>query len=201
MGGAALLFGAAGFASGAVVCGVLAAYVLWFFRDPERQFTKPADVLCAPADGKVVSVLEVPCDRMPGGRAMRIAIFLNVFNVHVQRAPAAGRVIDVERRAGKFLNALNEKCSEENERVTTWLRTPHGVDFGVRQIAGAIARRIVPYIRRGDRLDRGERLGLIQFGSRVEVFLPIGSKALVRAGQNTVAGRTPLARFAETRRG
>jgi phosphatidylserine decarboxylase len=175
-----------------IVLALLAFYVLYFFRDPRRQVPRIPGAFVSPADGKVVSVMEVPCERMPGGRARRIAIFLNVFNVHIQRASHQGRVVAIDRKPGKFLNALNEKCSEENEQVTVWLEDDEGV-FGIRQIAGAIARRIVCDVKEGDWLDRGQRYGLIQFGSRVELFLPLEASVKVTPGQKVRGGESCLA--------
>lgn len=171
---------------------VLALYILYFFRDPRRSIPQGAGDIASPADGKVVSVLEVPCPQMPGGRARRVAIFLNIFDVHLQRSPVAGVVREVVHRPGKCLNALNEKCSEENEQTTIWLDSEDGV-FGVRQISGAIARRIVCRAKEGDRLARGQRYGLIQFGSRVELFLPLEAEVLVRPGQRVQGGATRMA--------
>jgi len=176
----------------ALVPAILAAYVLYFFRDPNRKTPGIPNSICSPADGKVVSVIEVPCDDMPEGRALRVAIFLNVFNVHVQRIPVSGQIDRVDRRPGKYMNALNEKCSEENEAVTIWIRSLYG-PVGVRQIAGAIARRIVCPVERDDRVVRGDRYGLIQFGSRVELFLPLTANVKVTPGQKVVGGETCLA--------
>jgi phosphatidylserine decarboxylase len=167
----------------------LAIYVAYFFRDPHRKFPPGAESICCPADGKVVSVLEMPCPQMPGGRARRVAIFLNIFNVHIQRTPLSGRVTNIIKKQGKFMNAMNEKCSEENEQVTVWLDCD-GHTIGVRQITGAIARRIVCYAKVGDKLKRGERYGLIQFGSRVELFLPLDIEVKVKAGQHVAGGST-----------
>ena len=141
----------------AVVLAVLAAYIVYFFRDPERKTPRIPNSICSPADGKVVSVIEVPCDQMPEGRARRVAIFLNVFNVHVQRAPMAGRVYRVDTRRGRCMNALNEKCSEENEAVTIWMRTDFG-PVGVRQLSGAIARRILCFAKEIGRASCRERV-------------------------------------------
>ncbi|MBI1291965.1 phosphatidylserine decarboxylase family protein [bacterium] len=176
----------------AIVPAILAGYVLYFFRDPSRKTPGIPNSICSPADGKVVSVVEVPCDDMPEGRALRVAIFLNIFNVHVQRIPVSGQIYRVDRRPGKYMNALNEKCSEENEAVTIWIRSLYGA-VGVRQIAGAIARRIVCGIERDDRVVRGDRYGLIQFGSRVELFLPLTANVKVTPGQKVVGGETCLA--------
>lgn len=176
----------------AIVFAVLAIYVLYFFRDPRRRVPNIPGAMVSPADGKVVSVIEVPCEQIPGGRARRIAIFLNIFNVHIQRASHAGRVTDVIRKQGRFINAMNEKCSEENEQCTIWIEAEEAV-FGIRQIAGAIARRIVCDVKKGDSLERGERYGLIQFGSRVELFLPLDANVKVTPGQKVVGGETCLA--------
>lgn len=181
-----------GFPPGGVVVAILGGYVLYFFRDPNRKSPCIPNSICSPADGKVASVLEVPCDRMPGGQARRIAIFLNVFNVHVQRIPLEGTVVDVERRPGKCMNALNEKCSEENEAVTVWMNTEFG-PVGVRQLSGAIARRIICRAEEGQHLDQGTRYGIIQFGSRVELFLPLHCTVKVQPGQTVTGGTTCVA--------
>lgn len=177
----------------AVVLAVLAFYVLWFFRDPRRPVPSIPGAYASPADGKVVSVIEVPCEQMPGGRARRIAIFLNIFDVHIQRASQAGTVQSIERKPGKFLNALNEKCSEENEQVTVWIENPETGVYGVRQIAGAIARRIVCWVDEGESVERGQRYGLIQFGSRVELFVPMEATVKVQPGQRVKGGQSCLA--------
>lgn len=176
----------------ALIPAILGLYVLYFFRDPERQPAGIPNSICSPADGRVASVVEVPCDRMPGGKARRVAIFLNIFNVHVQRSPIKGTVTEVERRPGKCLNALNEKCSEENEAVTIWLATDFG-PIGVRQISGAIARRIVCHAEKGNHLDQAARYGLIQFGSRVELFMPMHCTVKVQPGQTVSGGRSCIA--------
>lgn len=176
---------------------ILAVYVLWFFRDPRRKFRGGPLDLCSPADGEVASVMELPCPEMPGGRAVRVAIFLNIFNVHIQRAPFHGTVFAVKHRPGKMLNAMSEKCSEENEAVTVWMRTPQGHVVGSRQLTGLIARRIECWVRPGDAMKRTERYGLIRFGSRVELYLPIGTKVLVRPKQDVSGGLTVIAQFAE----
>ncbi len=171
---------------------ILGLYVIWFFRDPNRKVPGIPQSIISPADGKVASVIETPCERMPDGRAQRIAIFLNIFNVHVQRVPIGGKIIAVERRPGKCMNALNEKCSEENEAVTIWLESDLGL-VGIRQISGAIARRIVCKAQVGDVLDRGDRYGIIQFGSRVELFLPMTATIKVKPGQKVTGGANCLA--------
>lgn len=177
---------------GAVVTGVLALYVCYFFRDPRRKSPNIPGVIVSPADGVVASIIELPCPEIEGGRAVRIAIFLNIFNVHIQRAPFAGTVRAIVKKPGKFMNAMNEKCSEENENLTVWLDTELGT-MGLRQITGAIARRIVCWAEVGDSLRRGDRYGLIQFGSRVELFLAPGAELKVTPGQKVTGGETVLA--------
>jgi phosphatidylserine decarboxylase len=181
---------------------ILAGYVLYFFRDPSRRAPGIPNSICSPADGRVASVMEVACPEMPDGKAQRIAIFLNIFNVHVQRIPYAGTVRSIVHRPGKCINALNEKCSEENEAVTVWLDTELG-PVGVRQITGAIARRIVCAAREGVAVERGARYGIIQFGSRVELFLPGNCAIKVVPGQKVIGALTcvAIAHEAEVRKG
>jgi phosphatidylserine decarboxylase len=186
------LFAFLGWYIAAAIVLILAVYVLYFFRDPERKTPGIPNSVCSPADGVVASVLEVPAKQFPEGKAMRIAIFLNIFNVHVQRIPVSGRVTKVEQRAGRCMNAMNEKCSEENEAVTVWLDTNFG-PIGVRQLSGAIARRIICFAREGDELERGDRYGVIQFASRVEIFLPINATIKVQPGQKVTGGETCMA--------
>jgi phosphatidylserine decarboxylase len=139
-----------------------------------------------------VSIDEVPDERFPGGRACRISIFLSIFDVHVQRAPLAGSVEGVDHRPGKFLNALNDKCSEDNEHTSILLHHDH-LPVLVRQIAGAIARRIVCPLHPGDRVEKGDRIGLICFGSRVEAYLPLKAVVKVKPGLRVCGGESVLA--------
>ncbi len=176
----------------AVVCVALAVWVAYFFRDPERHGERGPGLVIAPADGKVVQVVEVDEPAFMHGRAIRIAIFMNVFSVHVNRYPVSGRVTYTHYNPGKFLNAAVDKASLENEQASV------GIEIGahrvlVRQIAGLVARRIVTYSRRGDQAEQGERFGLIRFGSRVDVYLPVGSTPRVRVGEHTAAGNTVIA--------
>jgi phosphatidylserine decarboxylase len=158
--------------------------LLWFFRDPERQST--GEGLLASADGVVQSI-----DAWPDGRT-RVATFMNPLNVHVNRAPADGTVISVTHLPGGFLPAFN-KDSDRNERMV-WLFDTEFGELEVVQIAGAMVRRIVPYIAAGDKTERGRRIGLIRFGSRVDVYLPPGVEPAVSVGDKTVAGVTRLDR-------
>ena len=176
----------------AVVSVLLAVWVAYFFRDPERHGERGPALVIAPADGKVVQVMEVDEPAFMHGRAIRIAIFMNVFSVHVNRYPVSGRVTYTHYNPGKFLNAAVDKASLENEQSSV------GIESGahrvlVRQIAGLVARRIVTYSRPGDRADQGERFGIIRFGSRVDVYLPPGSTPKVAIGDKVAATSTVLA--------
>jgi phosphatidylserine decarboxylase len=176
----------------ALVLLVLALWVAYFFRDPERTGDRGEGLVVAPADGKVVMMTEVDEPTFIHGRAMRISIFMNVFSVHVNRYPVSGVVRHVHYAPGKFLNAVTEESSLSNEMRSVGIESgPHRVL--VRQIAGLIARRIVTYSREGDRATQGERFGIIRFGSRVDVFIPTDSRLRVQLGQQTTAGTTVLA--------
>ncbi len=171
---------------------VIAVWVAYFFRDPERSGARGDRVVTAPADGKVVLITEVDEPAFIHGRALRVSIFMNVFNVHVNRYPVSGTVKYVQYNPGKFLNAAVEKSSLENEQRSV------GIESGpyrilVRQIAGLIARRIVTYSRTGERVEQGERMGLIRFGSRVDIFLPTDAQVRVKIGELTTAGTTVVA--------
>ena len=168
----------------AVPATALAAGMLWFFRDPEREITE-GRVIC-PADGVVQSIMP-----WKDGRT-RVAIFMSPLNVHVNRAPLTGTVTSVEHIPGGYVPAFNKE-SENNERVVWHFDTELG-DIEMIQIAGAVARRIVPYVPRGCKVEQGDRIGLIRFGSRVDVYLPAGIEAGVEVGQTTTAGVTRLDR-------
>lgn len=178
----------------AFVALLLTGFVLYFFRNPER--TPPADpaAVVAPADGKVIVVERVP-ETPLGCEALKISIFMSVFNVHVNRAPYSGKVVDMFYHRGKFFDARHGRASFENERNGIVLELDSGVRIAFVQIAGLIARRIVSYPRIGDRLTRGERYGLIRFGSRVDVYLPTDVTPQVKLGDTTVAGETILGRI------
>lgn len=176
----------------AFVLTVIALWVAWFFRDPVRTGDRGSEVVVSPADGRVVLITEVDEPTFVLGRALRVSIFMNVFDVHVNRYPVDGTVKFVERKAGKFLNAITEASSVENEQASV------GIDTGryrilVRQIAGLIARRIITDSMKGDVAVQGARMGLIRFGSRVDVFLPTDSTLRVTLGQRAQAGVTVLA--------
>ena len=176
----------------AFVLTLLVLWVAYFFRDPERAGPRGESLVISPADGRVIEIKEVDEPAFLHGRAIRISVFMNVFNVHVNRYPVAGTVAYVHYNPGKFLNAAAEKASLENEQSSVGVQTTrHRVLF--RQIAGLIARRIVTYSRVGDEAEQGERMGLIRFGSRVDVFVPVGSIIKVGLGERPVAGTTVLA--------
>ena len=171
---------------------LIAIWVAYFFRDPERTGERGEQLVVAPADGKVVQIIEVDEPAFLKSRAIQISIFMNVFNVHVNRYPVTGTVGYVHYNPGKFMNAAADKASLENEQSSVGIETER-YRVLVRQIAGLIARRIVTYSRVGDPAKQGERFGLIRFGSRVDVFVPVGSKVLVSTGQTTTAGVTTVA--------
>ena len=172
---------------------VLALWCAYFFRDPERTGPRGSGLVIAPADGKVLMITDVDEPQFIMGRAMRISIFMNVFNVHVNRYPVDGTVKYTFYNKGKFLNAASEKSSLENEQMSVGVITPTGVRILTRQIAGLIARRIVTYSHVNDVARQGERFGIIRFGSRVDVFIPVTSRVAVKLGDITTAGTTVLA--------
>ncbi|HXD50104.1 MAG TPA: phosphatidylserine decarboxylase family protein [Gemmatimonadaceae bacterium] len=176
----------------AFVLTLVALWVAYFFRDPVRVGERGDRVVISPADGKVVMITEVDEPLFLKARATRISIFMNVFNVHVNRYPVSGVVRLVERKPGRFMNAAAAGASMENEQTSIGLETD-GRRLLVRQIAGLIARRIVTDSRDGERVRQGDRMGLIRFGSRVDVFVPAGSAVRVRVGDATYAGVTPVA--------
>ena len=176
----------------AIVVTLIALWVAYFFRDPERTGERGATLVVAPADGRLIMMTEVDEPAFIKGRAIRMSIFMNVFNVHVNRYPADGVVSYVHYNKGKFLNASAEKSSLENEQMSVGLETgTHHIL--VRQIAGLIARRIVTYSRVGQTVRQGDRMGIIRFGSRVDVFVPPDSKIRAKVGDLTTAGTTILA--------
>jgi len=175
------------------VLGLIAtAFIGHFFRDPERVGPEDAEAVAAPADGKVIKVGHA-VDPMTGESRQYIAIFMNVFNVHVNRMPVSGKVEAVRYIPGKFFNASFDKASEDNERNIVVITGKGNQRFTMVQIAGLIARRIVCWAEPGDKLKRGERYGLIKFGSRVDLYIPDGYVPTVSVGQKTVAGETVLA--------
>jgi phosphatidylserine decarboxylase len=175
-------------------CLALAVWVVAFFRDPQRTVPRVECLVLAPADGKVVSVVETDEPAFFGGRALRISIFMNVFNCHVNRYPTGGMVGYRHYNRGRFGHAAAEKSSLDNEQSSVGLTTERGKVL-IRQIAGLIARRIVTDHNVGTPVRQGERMGMIRFGSRVDLFLPLGTEILVKPGDTTKVGVTPVAKW------
>jgi phosphatidylserine decarboxylase len=175
---------------------LITAWIAYFFRDPPRVTPLRDGLIIAPGDGRVshIEVVRPPAELGFGDEPrLRISIFLSVFDVHINRAPVAGRVVRSVYVPGTFLNAALDKASEENERRCLVIQTPNNQEIAVVQIAGLVARRIVTFLREGDTVGVGERYGLIRFGSRVDTYLPPGHGALVAIGQRAVGGETILA--------
>jgi phosphatidylserine decarboxylase len=175
----------------AFVLTLVALWVAYFFRDPVRTGERGDKLAIAPADGKVVMITEVDEPLFMKSRAVRISIFMNVFDVHVNRYPVSGTVEFVEHKPGKFLNAAAEESSIANEQTSVGIETSSSKIL-VRQIAGLIARRIVTDSKDGEHVKQGDRMGLIRFGSRVDVFLPVGSNVRVKVGDSSLSGVTVL---------
>jgi phosphatidylserine decarboxylase len=177
------------------------AWVAYFFRDPDRVTPIREGLVVAPADGRINQIEKVrPPHELGLGETerTRISIFLSIFDVHVNRAPVAGRVVRSIYVPGVFFNATLNKASEENERRALVIATPTGIEVAAVQIAGMVARRIVTFVSEGDSVSAGQRIGLIRFGSRVDVYLPAGRDALVAVGQRAIAGETVLADLVST---
>jgi len=178
-----------------VLAWLAVAFVVQFFRDPPREAPMDLNAVLSPADGKVVLVAQTR-DPYADRDALKISVFMNVFNVHSNRSPVDGEVANAWYHAGSFLNAALDKASLENERNALLLRTSEGVEVTCVQIAGLVARRILCYVKPGDRLGRGQRYGFIRFGSRVDVYLPPSSKPRVAVGDKVYATTTILAEIA-----
>jgi phosphatidylserine decarboxylase len=177
-----------------VVLIVLGLFVFYFFRDPQRVIPAESGIIVSPADGRVVEIVDEMLDSEMGHR---ISIFLSIWNVHVQRAPASGRVADVVYRPGLFYAAFRSDASRENEQNIIYLHTPNG-NVIFKQIAGAIARRVICWKEEGQEVVMGERVGLIRFGSRVDVWLPLNTQVEVHRGQNVKGGESVLAKWNST---
>jgi phosphatidylserine decarboxylase len=182
-------------------------WVAAFFRDPIRTTPKGDDLIVAPADGLVTMISTVPPPAELAGEGglgtapvTRVSIFMSVFDVHINRSPIGGTVARVAYIPGKFLNADLDKASDENERQHILVESPAGLRVGFTQIAGLVARRIVPWVRPGDTVAAGQRVGLIRFGSRVDVYLPEGTLPQVLLGQRSIAGETVIARVGHAER-
>jgi phosphatidylserine decarboxylase len=170
----------------------LTLFVVWFFRNPERYFQDEEKLVISPADGKVVKIDDVEITGTIAGKYKKISIFMNVFNVHVNRVPYSGQIETINYHEGKFLSANMDKASVDNERNEVMIRTEDGRVLWAVQIAGLIARRIVCWLNVGTPVKKGERFGLIRFGSRVDIYLPEDSKISIKLGDKVKAGETPL---------
>jgi phosphatidylserine decarboxylase len=175
----------------AVIGLCLTCFIAYFFRNPERVTPEDENSVIAPADGRVIFVGTVRDERLAAD-VKKISIFMSVFNVHVNRAPVSGRVVDLFYTRGKFLDVRDERATFENEQLGMLVETDAGVKLKVVQVAGLIARRIICYPKKGERLTRGERYGLIRFGSRLDIYLPQSTDLRVSVGDVTVAGETVL---------
>ena len=171
---------------------MLFMFVLQFFRDPTRNPPEIPNVAVSAADGRVLLVQKAR-DPYLDRDALKIGVFMNVFNVHSNRSPVAGLIKERWYHSGKYFNAALDKSSDENERMTLWIRTAEGIDVTCVQIAGLIARRVLCYVNSGERLERGQRYGFIRFGSRVDLYLPVGSNPRVSVGDKLTAGETIVA--------
>jgi len=177
----------------------VAIWVATFFRDPIRTTPRGEKLIVAPADGLITMIVKVPpppelrgADGLPDGDYTRVSIFMSVFDVHINRSPITGRVRKIVYVPGKFVNADLDKASEDNERQYFLVDGANGLRIGFTQIAGLVARRILSFVKEGDQVEAGERVGLIRFGSRVDVFLPAGTAPRVLLGQRSIAGETIL---------
>ncbi|MCF8032179.1 MAG: phosphatidylserine decarboxylase family protein [Desulfarculaceae bacterium] len=172
---------------------IVCALILNFFRDPARSSDAPENAVLSPADGKVVVVQETTHPGLPGGKCLMVSIFMNIFDVHVNRAPMAGRVMKVVHHPGGYLPADRPQASTANERVEMTLASPSGATIVVAQVAGLVARRIECWVAGGVALARGHRYGMIRFGSRLDLYLPLGAQVEVAPGQRVRAGQTVIA--------
>ena len=172
---------------------LLTFFIIWFFRDPDRTTPNIKNKIISPADGKICLIDKSKPPKellMDSGEMFRICVFMNVFNVHINRSPVKGTIKKIVYKEGQFLNASLDKASEKNERNSLVIETEDNKEIIVTQIAGLIARRILSFVHDKDKIDIGERFGLIRFGSRVDIYLPEGSKAAVKIGDKVKAGET-----------
>jgi phosphatidylserine decarboxylase len=174
---------------------VLTLFFIYFFRDPERTVPAEPGLVISPADGRIIVLEQVREETFLKQPVQKLSIFMNVFDVHVNRAPVAGRVQGMAYRPGRYLAANRPEAPDQNEQLAVHLKTAEGAEVVMVQIAGLLARRIVPYVQEGDDLDRGERVGLICFGSRVDLYFPEQCQVQVRIGQKVKAGSSILGRW------
>ncbi|MBN2514682.1 MAG: phosphatidylserine decarboxylase family protein [Deltaproteobacteria bacterium] len=187
-----VVFASVGIKSLALLFFILTLFVTNFFRNPERVIPTDTNAVVSPADGKVLKIEEVEENGLIAGKFKKISIFMNIFNVHVNRVPYTGTVKTIRYQEGKFFNASLDKASSLNERNSVLVQTDDGREILTIQIAGLVARRIVCWVKEGMNIERGERFGLIRFGSRLEVFMPVDSEVLVRVGDKVRAGETKI---------
>jgi phosphatidylserine decarboxylase len=192
--GICFLLSAAFLPPASILFAALLLFCFYFFRDPEREPPSDETLAVAPADGVVVEVKKTAENRFMNSPVNRVTIFLSIFDVHVNRAPIAGEITHSEATSGRFFDARNPASSKMNAR-RTWAIQGRGMTIVVRQITGAVARRICAWKQVGDLVERGERFGMIRFGSRTEVDLPLDTEILVRSGERVRGGQTPIARF------
>ena len=177
---------------------LLTLFTLWFFRDPSRNTPVDSNLIISSADGKVCLIDEAYPPKevsMKQEKMKRVCVFMNIFNVHVNRSPVAGVIKDIVYKEGQFLNASLDKASEKNERSSLIINSEHGADIVVVQIAGLIARRILGFVSKHQNLNQGERFGLIRFGSRVDIYMPLDSTVKCSVGDKVVAGESVIASF------
>jgi phosphatidylserine decarboxylase len=190
--GLVVLFGWLESRIGVILAGLFAVFAISFFRDPERVSPSGKGAILAPADGRVLLIEEQGNGPGVAERTLKISIFMSVFNCHVNRIPLGGIIEEIDYRPGKFFAAHQDRASRQNEQNILHLKTDQGDHFMVVQIAGLVARRIVCWVRSGDRVSAGDRFGLIQFGSRVDLYLPLESRITIKRGDRTKAGLTVL---------
>ena len=176
----------------AAFCTFLTLFVVYFFRDPERGAPPGEKAILSPADGKVIQVQPCVEERFLRGPAIKVSVFMSLFNVHVNRNPLSGKIVDSSYSSGEFLRADRDRASAANEQNALLVETAEGARLLVIQIAGLIARRIVCWVKKGDWVVRGQRFGLIRFGSRLDIYLPRDTQLQVRVGQKALAGQTIL---------
>ncbi|HDY87641.1 MAG TPA: phosphatidylserine decarboxylase [bacterium] len=172
---------------------VVSIFIMNFFRDPERKVPQDKKAVLSAADGVIIDVSTVEAEGFVEGRALRIAVFMNIFNVHVNRSPVSGKVLKTVHRPGKKLSAFNKRAEYENEHGDTDIETFFGI-VRIRQIAGLLARRVITRVKSGDVLERGDRIGIIRLGSRVDVYLPLTYIPVVTQGDHVRAGESAIAR-------
>lgn len=172
--------------------GIVALLVFWFFRDPERVPPQGEHVLVSPADGRIVEIVRAKEEEFLKEETLRVSVFLNIFNVHVNRIPFSGKILDIVYRSGKFHFANNKDASSQNERNAVLLHSPSGEKIVFVQIAGFIARRIICWLQAGEEVAKGIRFGMIRFGSRMDIYLPLSTQIKVRVGDQVKGGETVL---------